>query len=137
LVEGQEILASVEQYDLMGVLDGRAMRVSGIGPVHREAAGRGVGCERRLVETLLSHAARDGAEMALLLPQPGIDDDLGGEFDAIHFTDLTLNVAQSPRHGAPMTMVRGGEERDLAAIVAMGRARAEPFRSTSIATSTL
>lgn len=27
-----------------------------------------------------------------------------------------------------MTMVRGGEERDLAAIVAMGRARAEPFR---------
>jgi hypothetical protein len=27
-----------------------------------------------------------------------------------------------------MTMVRGGEERDLAAIVAMGRVRAEPFR---------
>jgi hypothetical protein len=27
-----------------------------------------------------------------------------------------------------MTMVRGGEERDLAAIVAMGRARAEPCR---------
>ena len=27
-----------------------------------------------------------------------------------------------------MTMVRGGEERDLAAIVAMGRVRADPFR---------
>jgi hypothetical protein len=27
-----------------------------------------------------------------------------------------------------MAMVRGGEERDLAAIVAMGRVRAEPFR---------
>lgn len=27
-----------------------------------------------------------------------------------------------------MTLVRGGEERDLAAIVAMGRIRAEPFR---------
>jgi hypothetical protein len=37
-------------------------------------------------------------------------------------------VNQSARHGAPMTMVRGGEERDLAAIVAMGRARAAPFR---------
>jgi hypothetical protein len=28
-----------------------------------------------------------------------------------------------------MTMVRGGEERDLAAIVAIGRARAEPVDS--------
>lgn len=43
-------------------------------------------------------------------------------------TDLTLSVAQSPRHGAPMTMVRGGGERDLPAIVSMGRVRAEPFR---------
>jgi hypothetical protein len=43
-------------------------------------------------------------------------------------TDLTLGVTESSRHGAPMTLVRGGEERDLAAIVAMGRVRAEPFR---------
>jgi hypothetical protein len=128
LVEGQKILASAEQYDLTGVLDGRAVRVCGIGPVHGEAAGRGVGYACQLVERLLSNAARDGAEMALLLPQTGIDEDMGGEFDAIHFTDLTLTVAQSPRYGAPMTMVRGGEERDLAAMVAMGRARAEPFR---------
>jgi hypothetical protein len=42
-------------------------------------------------------------------------------------TDLTLHVAESPRHGAPMTMVRGGEERDLAAIAAMGRVRAGEF----------
>ena len=32
------------------------------------------------------------------------------------------------RHGAPMTLIRGGEERDLAAIVAMGQVRASPFR---------
>jgi len=66
--------------------------------------------------------------MALLFPQTGIDDDVGEQFDTIHLTDLTLKVAQSPRHGAPMTMVRAGEERDLAAMVAMGRARATPFR---------
>jgi hypothetical protein len=42
--------------------------------------------------------------------------------------DLTLAVAQSTRHGAPMTLVRGGEPRDLAAIASMGRVRAEPFR---------
>ena len=66
--------------------------------------------------------------MALLFSQTEIDDEMGAEFKAIHSTELTLSVAQSPRHGAPMTMVRWGEERDLAAIVAMGRARAEPFR---------
>ena len=65
--------------------------------------------------------------MALLFPQSGLDG-ITGDFDAIPVTDLTLGVAQSPRHGAPMTMVRGGEERDLAAIVAMGRVRAQPFR---------
>jgi hypothetical protein len=127
LVEGHEILASAEQYDLTGVLDGRTVRVCGIGAVHREAAGPGPGGARQLIDTLLSQAARDGAEMALLFPQTGVDD-IRGEFAAIQFTDLTLDVAQSPRYGAPMTMVRGGEERDLAAIVAMGRARAEPFR---------
>src|SRR5439155_3331293 len=37
-------------------------------------------------------------------------------------------VSESSRRGAPMTMVRGGEVRDLAAMVAMGRTRAEPFR---------
>jgi hypothetical protein len=119
---------SAEQYDLTGVLDGRVVRVCGIGPVHSEAAGSRGGYARELVDMLLSSAARDGAEMALLFPQTGIDDDVGGEFEAIQFTDLTLNVAQSPRHGAPMTMVRAGEERDLDAMVAMGRSRAEPFR---------
>src|SRR5262249_30306212 len=34
----------------------------------------------------------------------------------------------SPRHGAPMTMVRGGDDRDLADIAAMNRVRAHPFR---------
>ena len=43
-------------------------------------------------------------------------------------TEVELGVAQSPRHGAPMTLVRGGEESDLAAIVAMGHVRAAPFR---------
>ena len=126
LVDGKDVVGSVEQYNLTGVLDGRVVRVCGIGSVHSEAAGRGYA--RRLVDMLLSSAARDGADMALLFPQTGIDDDVGEQFDTIHLTDLTLKVAQSPRHGAPMTMVRAGEERDLAAMVAMGRARATPFR---------
>ena len=39
-----------------------------------------------------------------------------------------IRVVESTRHGAPMTMVRGGEDRDLAAIVAMGDARARLSR---------
>ncbi len=66
--------------------------------------------------------------MALLFSQAGVDDDSRIDFQAIPLTDLTLGVTESPRHGAPMTMVRGGEERDLAAIVAMGRIRAEHLR---------
>ena len=42
--------------------------------------------------------------------------------------DVELRVAESSRRGAPMTLVRGGEDRDLAAIVAMGNARAGQFR---------
>ena len=42
--------------------------------------------------------------------------------------DVELTVAESPRHGAPMTLVRGGEDRDLEAIAAMGHVRAGPFR---------
>ena len=83
---------------------------------------------RTLIDTLLADAERDGAEMALLFPSANIGDDMGTAFHAMPMTDLTLTVTESSRHGAPMTMVRGGEERDLAAIVAMGRVRADHVR---------
>jgi hypothetical protein len=123
LTEGDDILASAEQHDLTGMFEGRAVRVCGIGSAQ---GGGGHAC--RLVDSLVGAAAREGAEIAVLFGDTAIEDEIGGAFEAIRFTDVTLNVNQSARHGAPMTMVRGGEERDLAAIVAMGRARAEPFR---------
>ena len=49
-------------------------------------------------------------------------------FEGVPTTEAELTMAESPRHGAPMTLIRGGEERDLAAIVAMGQVRASPFR---------
>jgi hypothetical protein len=49
-------------------------------------------------------------------------------FDLVAMTESELSVAESSRRGAPMTLIRGGEERDLAAIVAMGQVRAGPFR---------
>ena len=49
-------------------------------------------------------------------------------FEPIPSSMVTLAVAQSPRHGAPMALIRGGEARDYQAIVAMGQVRAAPFR---------
>ena len=49
-------------------------------------------------------------------------------FEVVSTTETELAVTESSRHGAPMTLIRGGEERDLAAIVAMGQVRAGPFR---------
>ena len=43
-------------------------------------------------------------------------------------SDVELTVTESSRRGAPMTLVRGGEDRDLDAIAAMGQARADHFR---------
>lgn len=118
LTDGHEILASAEQYDLTGVFDGRAVRICGIGSMQSDR-----GHASQLAGRLIGPAARAGADIAVLFSDTALDDEIGGTFEPIRFTDMTLSVAQAPRHGAPMTMVRGGEERDLAAIVAMGRAR--------------
>jgi GNAT superfamily N-acetyltransferase len=128
LVEGNDVLASAERYDLSGVYAGQPVRVCGIGSVFTEPSQRGHGHPRRLVEALLHAAEREGAEMALLFPPVDIDEDVRRGFRPMPSTDLSVVVTESPRHGAPMATVRGGEERDLAAIVAMGRVRAEPFR---------
>src|SRR5256885_15356805 len=69
-----------------------------------------------------------GADMALVFSGPDVDDGALEGFESLAFADLTLYLAESPRHGAPMTMVRAGEERDLAAIAAMGRVRADAYR---------
>jgi GNAT superfamily N-acetyltransferase len=128
LVEGDEILAGAERYDLSGVFDGRAVRVCAIGSVFTEPSQRGRGYARRLVEALLDEAEGEEAEVALLFPPVDFDEDVRRGFRPMSLTDVSLAVTESSRHGAPMTTVRGGEERDLAAIVAMGRVRAEPFR---------
>lgn len=126
LIAGETILASAERYELAGVFDGRAMRVCGIGSVWGEPSPQGAAHARALIETLLDEAAGAGTEMALLF-SPTAGDAERYDFQAIPLTDLTLSVTQS-RRGAPMATVRGGEERDLAAIVAMGRARAGAHR---------
>ena len=128
LVDGDHILAAAERYDLSGVLDGRSVRVCAVGSLWTGPSQPDGMHARALIDALVADAERDGAEMALLFPSAIIDDDCRSAFHAMAMIDLTLSVTASSRHGAPMTMVRGGEERDLAAIVAMGRVRADHVR---------
>jgi hypothetical protein len=126
LVHGGDVLASAMQCDLAAVLNHRPVRVCGIGGVVTQPGGAGDHA-RTLVEGLLDRAARDGAELALLFSHMGRQQQPTG-FDAIAVTEAELRVAESSRRGAPMTLIRGGEDRDLAAIVAMGQVRSAPFR---------
>jgi hypothetical protein len=127
LVDGADVLASATQYDLAAVLDQRRVRVCGIGSIFSEPAHREGGHARELVDRLLGDAVRDGAAMALAFSDISHEQHPAG-FDVVSMTEVELRVTESPRRGAPMTLIRGGEERDLAAIVAMGQARATPFR---------
>jgi predicted N-acetyltransferase YhbS len=128
LVEDDRLLASAKLYRVDAVLDGRPIQVAGLGAVFTSPDSRGRGAARDLVERLLERAAADGADVALLFSEIGADYYARLGFAAIPVNDLRLRVTESTRYGAPMTMVRGGDDRDLKDIVAMAATRAEPYR---------
>src|SRR5919201_6341766 len=128
LVERGELLASAKEYRFDATLDGRAVRVCGIGAVFTEPGHRGRGHARALLERLLEQSASDGSDLALLFSEidPAYYERLG--FTAIPTFDLDLQVIESDRHGAPAAPVRTGDDRDLGDLAAMNAARAAPFR---------
>ena len=129
LMQADDLLASAEQYDLTGRLDRQPVTICGIAAVLDNGADED---DRRygdvLVEQLVEAAARDGADLALLFRTADPTSPVPEGFVAVPATDVELTVTESSRYGAPMTLVRGAEDRDLAAIAAMGHARADPFR---------
>jgi hypothetical protein len=125
LVEGDDVLASAQRYELSGTFDRRVLRICGIGGVCSDPAHGHIDHTRVLVEHLVDDARRNAADIAIVLAAPG---STPPGFEVIPTQDVELTVAESSRYGAPMTLVRGGEDRDLAAIVAMGEARATRFR---------
>jgi len=128
LVDGDEVLASAKLYDLTGVSDRQTIRVAGLGAVFTQPAHRGRGAARELLTRMLDRAAAAGADVALLFSEidPEYYARLG--FQTVPTVDLGVRIAEDPRRGAPATMVRAGEERDLASVVAMDAARANPYR---------
>lgn len=128
LVDDGAVLASAKAYLFDATLDGRSIRVVGLGAVFTPPAHRGRGHARVLVERLIERAATDGVDLALLFSEIGADYYAQLGFAPIATSDLTLQVVEDDRRGAPATLVRAGEERDLADIVEMGRVRAAPYR---------
>jgi GNAT superfamily N-acetyltransferase len=128
LVDGPELLASAKLYSFDASLDSRPIRVAGIGAVFTQPAHRGRGAARDLIERLLARSAASGADLALLFSEIGPDYYARLGFAAVPTSDRHLLVTEPMRYGAPATMVRSGDDRDLPDIVAMGQARAAPFR---------
>ena len=129
LMDGRAVLASVKLYSLDAVLDAQPIRVCGLGAVFTQPRHRGKGHARELIERVLEDASRSGLALALLFSEIGKDYYARMGFTAVPTCDLTFRVAPPPpRLGAPATLVRAGDERDLDGLVALGRTRAEPFR---------
>ncbi|HKB11520.1 MAG TPA: GNAT family N-acetyltransferase [Vicinamibacterales bacterium] len=128
LVEGDAVLASAKRYRMEATLDGESLRVVGLGAIFTAAESRGQGIARDLVERLLDVETAAGSDLALLFSEIGPDYYARLGFTAIEVHDLELRVAEPQRGGAPMTMVRAGEDRDFADLAAIGAVRAAPYR---------
>ena len=128
LVEGSDVVASAKLYSFAATLDGDPVHVVGLGAVFTQPAHRGRGAARELIERLLARATAEGMDLALLFSEIGADYYTRLGFAPIATQVLALRVTESDRHGAPATLVRAGEDRDLTAIAAMGEARARSYR---------
>jgi hypothetical protein len=126
LVQDGAVLASAEQYDLVGTVDGQLVTMCGITTMLHSAAAAGE--DGILVDELLEDASRRSVDLVLLFKDSTPLTAVPDGFAVLPMTDVELTVSESSRHGAPMTLVRGGEDRDLDAIAAMGHVRAGQFR---------
>lgn len=128
LVDGSEVLSSAKLYMFSATLDGNSIRVAGLGAVFTQPAHRRRGAAAELIDRLMARAADDGADLALLFSEIDAAYYARLGFETIPLDQLTLRVTERDRRGAPATLVRSGDDRDLPAIVAMNDARARPFR---------
>jgi hypothetical protein len=128
LTDGSDVLASAQCYNLTGTLDQRPVKICGVGELLSNPALHEATHGQVLVERLLDDAGRSGTDLVLLFWASAQGVQVPDGFDTMPTMDVELKVAEPSRYGAPMTLVRDGDDRDLAAIVAMGQARVGRFR---------
>jgi GNAT superfamily N-acetyltransferase len=131
LIDRGDVQASAKLYTFDATLDGRLIRVAGIGAVFTQPSHRKRGAARELLERLLARVSADGADkadVALLFSEIGPEYYARLGFSAIATSEQRIRVIESTRYGAPATWVRAGDDRDFPALAALGATRALPFR---------
>jgi GNAT superfamily N-acetyltransferase len=126
LVDGDRLLASAKRYDLVAVLDGREVKLVGIGAVFTPPALRGLGHGRHIVNAILESARSDGAGLALLFSEIGT-----GYYERLGFTPVPLDACElivRRKPGAPAILIRTGDDRDLPFVAEMHESRAREYR---------
>ena len=120
------LLTSAKRYALSVQLEGRQVQAVGIGAVFTPEEERGNGYAPLIIERLVDGARRDGAEIALLFTDIGTKYYKRLGFTTVRRKELMLTVARM--RGAPMVLVRSGEDRDIPAVVSIASRMAAPFR---------
>jgi predicted N-acetyltransferase YhbS len=118
--EAGAVLTSAKSYRLRARVDGREVDAIGIGAVYTPARQRHHGYAAAIINRLVDDAAAAGAELAILFSEIGAAyyERLG--FHAVPRREFLFSITEKP--GAPMTLVRTGEERDIPAVAALAAA---------------
>jgi GNAT superfamily N-acetyltransferase len=114
-------LSSAKRYRLQAQMDGRLVRICGIGAVFTPPGLRGRGHASALIEQLVDEERANGAVAALLFSAIGSEFYERLAFRSIAVDEVTLGVTRGP--GAPAMLVRGGVDADLPAVASMHEAR--------------
>lgn len=124
--DSDQLLSSAKRYDLTARLDGQDVAVVGIGAVFTPAAARRHGYARHIVQAITDAAAHEGADLALLFSEidPVYYQEMG--FVPVPRPELVIRPKEKP--GAPMILVRAGEERDIPAVADLARTMARNHR---------
>ncbi len=126
LVEDGRVLSTAKRYALRARLDGRVVRVLGIGAVFTSPTRRGRGGASALIERLLGGARDEGFDCALLFSEIGAP-----YYERFGFTAIPRDVCWlrvTEKAGAPAVLVRAGADRDIPAVTEMLRSRATQAR---------
>lgn len=141
-VSDGRLLASARCSDLLATLDGQSVRVRGIGEL-RVDADHGVTADphgdaiaEAMLAAILEEARDAGIDYGLLrVPAAPLGAreayrplTLPADAIPVPTQDVELQVAEPLRYGAPMMLVRAGEDRDLAFIATINATRAEASR---------
>jgi predicted N-acetyltransferase YhbS len=134
LVENGRLLATAKRYDLTARIGTRTIPMLGIGAVFTPPDLRGRGLARNLIDLMISEAAQDGIQAALLFSEIGPDYYARLGFTEIPIETVTLDVKTTPldvargrRQGSPAVPVRSGDDRDIEHIAGISRRVSDRF----------